>query len=70
MFFKYCSRFEIGFNSPETVAYKRINPSDQVINENSSETSNLDNMTNEVPPKGSYDAKTKNMKMSVLYDSN
>ena len=50
IFFKYCSRFEIFYNSLETLAYKIINTSDHMVNVNSSETSNLDNITNEVPP--------------------
>ena len=36
--FKYCSRYERGYNSPKLLADKRINPSDQVINANSSKT--------------------------------
>ena len=33
-----------------------INPSDQVVNSNYYETSNLDNMNNEMPPQDSTDA--------------
>ena len=47
--------FEIYYNSPEPLAVDSINPSDHVVNVNSSETSNLDNMTNELPPKDSND---------------
>ena len=44
------------YNSPEPLLDEIINPSDQVVNVNSSETSNLDNMTNEVPPQDINDA--------------
>ena len=65
---KYCSSFERGSNSTKPLADESINPSDQVVNKNSSETSNLENMENEVLPQDSnYAKKTKNMKMSVLY---
>ena len=53
--FKYCSRCERGYNSPEPLADEIINPSDQVFNSNSSETLNLGNMTNEVPAQDSND---------------
>ena len=49
IYFKYCSRYERVSNSPESLAYKIINTSNQVVNKNSSETSNLENLTNEVP---------------------
>ena len=55
-FFKYFSSYEIGYNSPEPLSDERINPIDQVVNANSSETSNLNNMDNEVPPQDSSDA--------------
>ena len=42
----YFSNFERSYNSLEPLADKSINPSDQLVNTNSSETSNLDNMTN------------------------
>ena len=59
-FFKYFSSYEIGYNSPEPLSDERINPIDQVVNANSSETSNLDNITNEVPAKdGNYTNKNK-----------
>ena len=32
--FKYCSKFEIGSNSPEPLADKRIDPGDQLVNVN------------------------------------
>ena len=40
----YCSSFERGSNSPEPLEDEIINPSDQVVNANSPEISNLDNM--------------------------
>ena len=55
-FFKYCSRFERGSNSPKPLPDESINPSDQVVNGNSSETSNFDNTANELPPQDSNDA--------------
>ena len=55
--FKYFSRFERGYNAPEPLAEETINTSDQVVNVNCSETSNLDNITNEVPPQDINDAK-------------
>ena len=55
-FFKYFSRFERGSNSPEPLSDKNNNTSDQAVNVDSSETSNLENMTNEVPPQDSSDA--------------
>ena len=67
-FFKYFSSYEIGYNSPEPLSDERIYPIDQVVNANSSETSNLDNITNEVPQRMVIiQIKTNNMKMSVLY---
>ena len=54
--FKYSSRFEIGSNSSEPLVDERIIPTDQVVNANSYETSNLDIMTNKVPPMDSNDA--------------
>ena len=48
--------FERGFKSPEPLADKILNPGDQEVNVNLSETSNLDSMTSEVPPQGSNDA--------------
>ena len=48
--------FERCSNSPEPLSDKNINPIDQVINENSSETSNLYNMTSEVPQQDSNGA--------------
>ena len=52
-YFKYLSRFERGYDSPEPLSDDRTNQIDQVVNVNSYETSNLDNMTNEVPPQDS-----------------
>ena len=58
---KYCSSFERGSNSTKPLADESINPSDQVVNANSSETSNLYNMTSEVPQQDSNGAnKNKN----------
>ena len=49
------SRYERVYNSPETLLDEIMNSSDQVVNVNSSETSNFDNMTNEVPSQESND---------------
>ena len=54
--FKYWSRYEIVSNKPEPLVDEIINPSDQLFNANSSETWNLYNMTNEVPPQDSNNA--------------
>ena len=54
-FFKYFSRFERGSNSPEPLSDKNNNTSDQAVNVDSSETSNLENMTNELPQQDSKD---------------
>ena len=54
-FFNYFSSFERGYNSPEPLSGDSIHTSDQAFNSNSSETLNLDNMSNEVPPQDSND---------------
>ena len=53
--FKYFSIYEIGYNSLEYLSDEIINPSHQVVNENSSKTSKLDNITNEVHAQDSND---------------
>ena len=53
--FKYCSGYKRGYNSPDTLAYESINTSNQVVNTNSSKTSNFDIITNEVPAHNSND---------------
>ena len=70
-FFNFFSGFERGYNSPEPLEEESINPSDQLVNINSSEKSNFYNMSNEVPPRDSNDAnKNKEHKISALYHSN
>ena len=67
----YCSRPEIDYNPPKPLEDESINTSNQVVNTNSSKTSNLDNITKEVTAQDSNDInKTKNMKISVLNHSN
>ena len=51
----YCSRYERGSNSTEPLSEEIINPTEQVVMVNSSETSNLNNMTNKVPAQESND---------------
>ena len=53
--FKYCSGYKRCYNSPDTLSYESINTSDQVVNTNSSKTSNFDTITNEVPAHNSND---------------
>ena len=55
-FFKYWSMFKRGYNSHVPLVDEIINPSNQVVNANSSETLNLDKITNEVPPQDSNDS--------------
>ena len=63
--------FKRGYNSHVPLVDEIINPSNQVVNANSSETLNLDKITNEVPSQDSNDSnKTNNMKMYILYHSN
>ena len=45
---------------------KSINPSDHVVTVSSSETSNLDNTTNEMPPQDSNDS-NKNKEHEIVY---
>ena len=53
--FDYFSLFDRCSNSSEPLSDKIIITSDQVVNSNSYETSNLDNKTNTVPPQDSND---------------
>ena len=55
-FFQVLLNVERGYNSLEPLADDNINPSEKVFNVNSSETSNLDNIINEVPPHDINDA--------------
>ena len=57
--FNYWSSYDRGFNSPQPLADNKINANDHVVNVDSSETSNLDNMTNEVPSQYVNDANKK-----------
>ena len=70
-FFNYWSRYERGYNSPELLADDIINPSNQVVNKYSYETSHLHNMTNEMPAQDGDGAnKNKEHKISVPNHSN
>ena len=55
-FFQVSVKVWKSYNSSEPLSDNIINPSDQVVNANSYESSNLYNMTNEVPPQDSNDA--------------
>ena len=59
--FKYCSRYERGYNSPEPLADESIHPIVQVVNTSSSKTS-----TNGVPPQDSNNA-NKNKEHEMFY---
>ena len=58
--------FERGSNSPGPLADDSINPSDHVVNYHLSETSNLDNMNNKVPPQDSNYANKNKERENVL----
>ena len=56
---RYFSWYERFYNSPEPLSDEIIDTNDQMVNANSSRTSNLDNMTNEVPAQDSNDKNRK-----------